>query len=333
MFGICGRPGADASRKQQLAARQPPVQADALEHPAHGGTAQLATGRNPGVGDVACRQHHDPAGFAPAGGAIACSRWSGYSGGVAVLQRRQQQLGQRRVAEQQQQPDPDRGQDLSQPFAPGEPQQQQPGGHQQHADGGGDQEPRDELLQEEHGAAPILAKRGEYRKLGARVTGNSKTGEERMAAASLAVGKKAPDFALKNQDDKVVKLGQLSGKWVVLYFYPKDDTPGCTVEACDFTSGYQGLREAGRGGAWLQPRLDREPPALHRQAQAEDRPAVRPRPPDDGRLRRLGRKEHVRPDHPGGHPLDRDHRPRRQGRLTTGPRSRPTATPKKCRRS
>jgi peroxiredoxin Q/BCP len=58
-----------------------------------------------------------------------------------------------------------------------------------------------------------------------------------MAAASVAVGKQAPDFALKTQDDKVVKLGQLTGKWVVLYFYPKDDTPGCTVEACDFTAG------------------------------------------------------------------------------------------------
>jgi len=53
----------------------------------------------------------------------------------------------------------------------------------------------------------------------------------------IAVGKKAPDFALKNQNDQTVKLGDLAGKWVVLYFYPKDDTPGCTVEACDFTSG------------------------------------------------------------------------------------------------
>jgi|SRR4051812_15884882 peroxiredoxin Q/BCP len=53
----------------------------------------------------------------------------------------------------------------------------------------------------------------------------------------IAVGKKAPDFALKNQNDETVKLSDLAGKWVVLYFYPKDDTPGCTVEACDFTSG------------------------------------------------------------------------------------------------
>jgi peroxiredoxin Q/BCP len=55
--------------------------------------------------------------------------------------------------------------------------------------------------------------------------------------STLTVGKPAPDFSLKNQDDKTVKLGDFAGKWLVLYFYPKDDTPGCTVEACDFTSG------------------------------------------------------------------------------------------------
>jgi thioredoxin-dependent peroxiredoxin len=65
-----------------------------------------------------------------------------------------------------------------------------------------------------------------------------------MPESTLTVGKKAPDFAAKNQDDKVVKLGDLKGRWVVLYFYPKDDTPGCTVEACDFTAGlkdFEGL--------------------------------------------------------------------------------------------
>jgi peroxiredoxin Q/BCP len=53
----------------------------------------------------------------------------------------------------------------------------------------------------------------------------------------ITVGKKAPDFSLKDQDDKTTKLSEYKGKWVVLYFYPKDDTPGCTVEACDFTAG------------------------------------------------------------------------------------------------
>ncbi len=45
----------------------------------------------------------------------------------------------------------------------------------------------------------------------------------------------APAFALKNQDDKEVKIEDFRGKWVVLYFYPKDNTSGCTLEAKDFT--------------------------------------------------------------------------------------------------
>lgn len=43
---------------------------------------------------------------------------------------------------------------------------------------------------------------------------------------------KAPTFSLKNQDGKQVKLSDFKDQWLVLYFYPKDDTPGCTVEAC-----------------------------------------------------------------------------------------------------
>ena len=58
-----------------------------------------------------------------------------------------------------------------------------------------------------------------------------------MSDAKLTVGKKAPSFALKNQDDQTTKLADFAGRWVVLYFYPKDDTPGCTIEACDFTNG------------------------------------------------------------------------------------------------
>ena len=50
----------------------------------------------------------------------------------------------------------------------------------------------------------------------------------------LQVGKKAPTFKLKNQDGKVISLSDLKGKKVVLYFYPKDDTPGCTKEASAF---------------------------------------------------------------------------------------------------
>lgn len=50
----------------------------------------------------------------------------------------------------------------------------------------------------------------------------------------LETGKAAPDFALPASTGKTVKLKDHKGKWVVLYFYPKDDTPGCTREACSF---------------------------------------------------------------------------------------------------
>ena len=52
----------------------------------------------------------------------------------------------------------------------------------------------------------------------------------------LEVGTKAPEFCRPNQDETEICLRDLSGKWVVLYFYPKDNTPGCTTEACDFSA-------------------------------------------------------------------------------------------------
>ncbi len=51
----------------------------------------------------------------------------------------------------------------------------------------------------------------------------------------IEIGQKAPDFCLPNQDDVEICLRDLKGKWVVLYFYPKDNTPGCTTQAYEFT--------------------------------------------------------------------------------------------------
>jgi len=51
----------------------------------------------------------------------------------------------------------------------------------------------------------------------------------------LEIDDKAPDFNLINENDEPVSLADYAGQWLVLYFYPKDDTPGCTKEACDFT--------------------------------------------------------------------------------------------------
>ena len=52
----------------------------------------------------------------------------------------------------------------------------------------------------------------------------------------LKVGDKAPAFCAFNQDDTEICLRDIVGNWIVLYFYPKDMTPGCTTQACDFTA-------------------------------------------------------------------------------------------------
>ncbi|DAB30756.1 MAG TPA: thioredoxin-dependent thiol peroxidase [Sulfurimonas sp. UBA12504] len=51
----------------------------------------------------------------------------------------------------------------------------------------------------------------------------------------IQIDTKAPEFCLPNQDDIEICLRDLKGKWIVLYFYPKDSTPGCTTEACEFS--------------------------------------------------------------------------------------------------
>lgn len=57
-----------------------------------------------------------------------------------------------------------------------------------------------------------------------------------MSKNSLKEGQKAPDFCLPDQNENEVCLKDFSGKWIVLYFYPKDNTSGCTKEAQDFTA-------------------------------------------------------------------------------------------------
>ncbi len=61
----------------------------------------------------------------------------------------------------------------------------------------------------------------------------------------LQPGDPAPDFTLKNQNDEETTLSDFRGKPVVLYFYPKDNTPGCTTEACDFRDNHSELKKLG----------------------------------------------------------------------------------------
>ncbi|MDC0678131.1 peroxiredoxin [Sorangium atrum] len=61
---------------------------------------------------------------------------------------------------------------------------------------------------------------------------------------SLEIGKPFPRFALPNQDGKTVKLEDFAGQWLVLYVYPKDDTPGCTIQGKSFTASKADFDEA-----------------------------------------------------------------------------------------
>lgn len=62
---------------------------------------------------------------------------------------------------------------------------------------------------------------------------------------SLAVGNPAPAFEAKDQNGNIIKLSDFKGRKVVLYFYPKDATPGCTAQACNLRDNYDALQKAG----------------------------------------------------------------------------------------
>ena len=61
----------------------------------------------------------------------------------------------------------------------------------------------------------------------------------------LEVGMKAPNFSLQDKDGNQIALSDFAGKKVVLYFYPRDNTPGCTRQACAFAQNYDGFKERG----------------------------------------------------------------------------------------
>lgn len=65
------------------------------------------------------------------------------------------------------------------------------------------------------------------------------------AIERLEPGQEAPDFEASTQDEERLRLSDFRGQWVALYFYPKDDTPGCTKQACSLRNGYRALQDAG----------------------------------------------------------------------------------------
>ena len=77
----------------------------------------------------------------------------------------------------------------------------------------------------------------------------------------IETGEQAPDFELPNEDGESVKLSELRGRWVVLYFFPKADTPGCTAQACGIRDHEADYREAGAEVIGVSPD---QPTALRR---------------------------------------------------------------------
>lgn len=73
----------------------------------------------------------------------------------------------------------------------------------------------------------------------------SETGEKTRLPMKLNVGDKAPEFSLPGNDGREHRLADQKGKWTLLYFYPKDDTPGCTKEACTIRDNYPDFTRLG----------------------------------------------------------------------------------------
>ena len=78
--------------------------------------------------------------------------------------------------------------------------------------------------------------------------------------ARLEAGAPAPSFTLPDQDEHPVALGDFAGKPVVVYFYPADDTPGCTKEACQFNENLSAFSRSGVAGGGHLPRRGGQAP-------------------------------------------------------------------------
>lgn len=84
--------------------------------------------------------------------------------------------------------------------------------------------------------------------------------QPQQPAVALAQGQPAPAFSLPDAAGTAVSLAELRGQWVVIYFYPRDNTPGCTREACEFSAQAEAFAQRGARVLGISP----DPPASHR---------------------------------------------------------------------
>jgi len=139
-------------------------------------------------------------------------------------------------------------------------------------------------------------------------------------------GDKAPDFTLEDAEGRTRSLGEFRGMKLVLYFYPRDDTPGCTKEACGFRDVYARIRAKGAIVVGVSP----DSTASHakfRDKRSPLHPACRSGDENHPGLRCLGRENHVREEVPGSDPFHLSHR-----RGGTGHNRFPEGEPRGSRR-
>ncbi len=131
--------------------------------------------------------------------------------------------------------------------------------------------------------------------------------------AKLEAGTTAPAFTLPDQDGKPVKLSDFKGQRVIVYFYPADDTPGCTKEACQFNDNLRTFEKAGVAVLGISPDKAEKHVKFRTQVQAQVPAPDRRRQEGDGEVRRLGREDDVRQEDRRHHPVDIPRRSERQG--------------------
>ncbi len=120
----------------------------------------------------------------------------------------------------------------------------------------------------------------------------------------LSAGDRAPRFTLPDQDDNLVSLKDFAGQRVVVYFYPRDDTPGCTKEACQFNDNLRAFTRAKVPVLGISADSAEKHRAFRSKYRTQVPAAHRCRPQGGRGLRGMGREDPVRQEDDRGHPLD-----------------------------
>jgi peroxiredoxin len=145
-----------------------------------------------------------------------------------------------------------------------------------------------------------------------RLKATNQTKEDEMVSGGVKVGIKAPDFCLPDQEEKSVCLRDYKGRWVVLYCYPKDDTPGCTTEACDFTNSLAAFEKLDVAVLGMSPDSPQSHVRFSEKHHLKLTLLSDPETHHPRDLRGLGAQEKLRKGDLGGPPEDVPDRPRGQ---------------------